>query len=212
MIKKLIPIGFTFLFFFGFFLSGCGPRHYTPQQLNNIGAKTVEGYVSLQSLGGFVLTDQAAQEISFRTGEMTQYIPEGYRSQKNDVVKVTFTETPTNSGEVKRTVLQLESLKVPDENRLPSEFIEGVLVSKYRSSFRYVTSFYLRTESDKDPYVIFISNSESKVIVDGKPVETAYFNFDKILNKKVQVNLSYRPILRGNAYIILATNLIVLEQ
>lgn len=187
-----------------FFIYGCaGPRHYTQDDLMRLNAKEVRGVVTKQSLGSFVLTDETGEEKTYRTGQVTQYIPVDYRSQEGDKVRLSIQEVWERSGRLKLTVLQLEALDVPEKNQFISKSFDGKIVSFGRSSISYIKSLLIKQAGEEEATVVYIS-SKTKVGLSGETYTSNQINWDKSLNEEVQVTLKRVPVRRGNGYIFVA--------
>ena len=70
-------------------LSACAPK-YSNEDLSKLNDKKITGTITKQSLGSFVLKDEEGKEKTYRTGQLTEYMPTDYRSSREDVVEVTF--------------------------------------------------------------------------------------------------------------------------
>jgi len=187
--------------------SGCTPRQYSPEDLQRLNAKKENGVVVQQSRGSFVLRTNAGEEAIYRTGELTQYIPEGYRSLKGDQVQVTYQEMWERSGKIKSAVLQLEAIFVPDENQPLSNPLEGVIVFVDRGSSQYAKAIYLKESNQEEALPLYFPTS-ARLIIGGKSISTENFNYDELIDKNAKITSTRKPILRGNGYIYVIDELI----
>lgn len=192
-------------------LAGCAPRRYTPEDLIWLRAKSIEGVVAKQSRGSFVLQEEAGQETTFRTGEMTQYIPEGYRSQQGDKVEVIYQEVQENPARVKLVVLQLKALTVAEQNKELANPIAGEFLGLGRGSMQYYRSFFLKIPQSSDPLHLYLVAS-TPIEWDGKtwtadslPAQT----WEDAAGYPIEVTARRLPILRGNAYIYEAVRIVL---
>lgn len=172
-------------------LVGCAPAQYSTEELSRRNAQQIEGVVTEQSRGSFVLKDTTGEEKIFRTGELTQYIPPDYRSLAGDTVRVTYQEVWEDSGKVKRAVLQLAPISIPDKNRPLTNPIQGEIVSVGKGSSRHSKSFLLKVPSHQDAIPIYIPF--------GSEAET--MSREDVIGAKVEVISRRVPIIRGNAYL-----------
>lgn len=173
-------------------LFGCAPAQYSAEELSQRKAQQIEGVVTEQSRGSFVLKDAAGEEKIFRTGQLTQYIPPDYRSLAGDTVRVTYQEVWEASGKAKRAVLQLAPLSIPDKNKPLSNPVQGKVVSIGKGSSRHSKSFLLKVPDRQDaiPFYIRSGNIEAESLVTEEVIGAAV----EIVSRRV-------PILRGNAYL-----------
>ncbi|MBE0596088.1 MAG: hypothetical protein IH614_02320 [Desulfuromonadales bacterium] len=192
-------------------LAGCAQPHYTAEDLLWLRAKTVEGVVSTQSRGSFGIKDAAGEETIFRTGELTQYLPENYRSQPGDRVEVAYQEVRENSGRVKLAVLQLKALTIADANMPPTNPLQGTFLDLGRGSMQYYRSFFLQPPAGEEPLQIYLVASTpiewdgQTWTADSLPHQT----WEEAIGYPVQVSVKRLPILRGNAYIYEASRLVL---
>lgn len=192
--------------------AGCAPN-YSSQDLNRMNAIETIGIVTEQSRGSFVLQQESGEERIFRTSQSTQYVPENFRSQKDDKVKVTFIEIMEHSGKIKSSVMKLEALEVAPQNIPPSEPIVGVILSTARGSSRHVTSILVEENDTENRYNIYVPSMSNVLKREGN---SSYLNVDKYQwynakGKKVAVKIKNTPILRGNGYVYEAVELILLK-
>ena len=209
MKKNIVSLATTFLLCI---LTACAPPHYAPADLAAANAQTVQGQVVKQSLGSFVLADADGAEKIYRTGELTEYIPVGYRSQQGDTVRVAYTEVWESSGRAKLAVMQLEALNVPDANRAPAGPVEGEIVSFGKGSLSYMRSFFLRTAGREDALPVYVHDLNTSVdLAEMDKVLTAggldAERWDTMLGKQFSVTMKRMPILRGNGYIYVAESI-----
>lgn len=217
MRKALVLKGICSLLFV-FALVSCAPAQYSAADLARLGAKTVEGVVTKQSRGSFVLKDGSGTEKTYRTGQLTQYIPVDYHSQQGDKVRVVFQESWERSGDMKLAVLQLAAVKVAEQNRQLPNPIEGKVVAAGRGSSRYTASLLLKMPGRQNALPIYVS-SKTKFEVHGglktlEPINGYLYaadNFDvnTIVGEKARVTAKRIAILRGNAYIYVAERVVV---
>jgi len=184
---KLLPLMMGFIL-----LVSCGHPQYRPEDLAARDGKEIRGVVSKQGRGTFLLAGQDGVENKYCTGEMTQYLPEDYRSQEGDSVRVVFTESWENTGKLKRTVLQLEAVSIPEKN-LARQEIAGEIVAVGRGSARHSRSISVKSPADAEALPIYIPFYT--------PVDTMLTANRDLVGKKVKVNLRRIPIYRGNGYI-----------
>lgn len=183
-------------------IASCSPANYSAQDLERLQAKSVYGEITTQSRGSFSLTDKSGDKKTYRTGERTQYIPQNYRSQKDDSVRISFREIRESSGRVKLVVLQLESINIPEKNMAPGKPLKGVIVSVERGSTRHAKSFFLKVDSSENAYRVYIpTGSKANISVDGKPLDTVNSRWEELVGKKTEIKVVHAPILRGNGYI-----------
>lgn len=193
-------------------LAACAPPHYTSADLATANARTVKGLVSKQSLGSFVLADADGNETIFRTGELTEYIPDGYRSLQGDTVRVTYTEVWESSGRAKLAVMQLEAINVPEANRAPTGPVAGEIVSFGKGSLSYMRSFYLRTAEREDALPVYVHDLNTSVDLAEMDKVTpagglATERWDDMIGKHFLVKMERMPVLRGNGYIYVAKSI-----
>ncbi|MBN1141348.1 MAG: hypothetical protein JXB25_06085 [Deltaproteobacteria bacterium] len=181
---------------------GCGPARYDKEDLANQKVKEVRGVITKQSRGSFVLRDDQEKEITFRTGECTQYIPENYRSQMGDRVRVTFQEVCGRSDPAKKilAVLQLEAVEIPDYNQPLPNPIEGEVLRVRRGSSVHSRSLVLKRPDAEKPLIVYVHN-RAEIRIRGDLEEAATFNLESLVGKKLRVTAKPVPIFRGNAYI-----------
>lgn len=189
--------GRVFLLLVSLGIVSCGLPQYTAYDLEAKGAKEIQGVVSKEGRGTFLLTDSTGVENKYCTGQMTQYIPPDYRSQEGDTVRVAFSESIERSGKTKRTVLQLESVAIPEKNKaLPH--ISGEIVSTGRGSSRHSLSIVLRDIDGNDSFPIYIRAPSAA---------NSMLNYrEDLVGKEISVDLRRVPIFRGNAYIYETVN------
>lgn len=194
--KFLLPL-FLFLF-----LPACAPPHYTAADLATQNARYTEGTVVKQSRGSFILRDNAGAERTFRTGQLTQYIPENYRSLEGDRVKVSYKEIWESSGLAKLAVLQLQSLAVAPQNRPLENPLTGTIVGVGRGSSSHVASLIIRPQNSPSAVQVYLLFN-GKVLL-GKD---SFFGSDpnpswsRLVGYTAETNVERVPILRGNGYI-----------
>lgn len=183
-------------------LLGACAAHYSAADLAARNARFTEGTVVKQSLGSFILKDQAGKEILFHTGQLTQYIPEGYRSLKGDTVKVAYQEVSPSYGRVKRAVLQLQSLHVAAQNLPPSKPLCGKIVAIGRGSANHSVSILIKP-ADSDLAVPVYLFFNCKITLNSKPffTGTADPEWRRLQGYSATVKLERIPVLRGNGYI-----------
>lgn len=192
------------------FLSSCAPAKYTEADLTAQYARFTEGIVVKQSLGSFILKDQAGEEMLFRTGELTQYIPENYRSLKGDTVKVAYKEIRQTYGREKRAVLQLHSVTVAPQNLPLANPLTGKIVDIGRGSMTHFASIIVKPDNSDLVFQVYILVN-SKVMLDDKP----FFNgtvdpeWSRLKGYFAKVEVERVPVLRGNGYIYQTSNIVV---
>ena len=173
-------------------LLGCAPTQYSEEELSQRNAQQIEGVITEQSRGSFVLKDAQGEEKIFRTGELTQYIPPDYRSLADDTVRVTYQEVWENSGKAKRAVLQLAPISIPDQNKALLNPIQGEIVGLGKGSSRHSKSFLVKVPGQQDAMLIYIPFGN---------IEVNSMLTEDIIGAKVEIVSKRVPILRGNAYI-----------
>lgn len=198
MIKILNLIVFLIVFLPIF--SGCVPRQYSPEDLQHLNAKKENGVVIQQSRGSFALITSTGEETTYRTGELTQYIPENYRSQEGDRVQVTYQEIWERSGRIKYAVLQLGAISVPDENKALANPLSGIIVSVNRGSAQYAKTILLKLPNREEALPLYVSPN-TDLIIDGNIIPTENYNFAGLIDRNARIISSRKPIFRGNAYI-----------
>lgn len=178
-------------------LSACAPAIYTETQLAERGARNVTGVVVKQSRGSFVLRTDAGTEATYRTGEMTQYLPADFRSQEGDRVRVAYREVLERSGRIKLEVLQLEAVVIAEKNRQLPNPIVGSVVLIGPGSMKYARLISVRYAEGAEPLSIFIPNEFTAVSREGQEVTISDWN--SLVGTEVAVTAQRVPILRGNA-------------
>jgi len=191
-----------------FSLAACTPSQYSAADLARLDAKEVKGMVTKQSRGSFILKDRTGEERTYRTGQLTQYIPVDYRSQKGDEVRVVFQKVWERSGHLKLAVLQLAVLKVAEQNKKLPNPITGTLVATGRGSVKYAASILLKMPGKTDALPIYVPWTV-KIEAEGQSKGMNDFNLKRIVGKKVQVIADRTPISRGNAYIYVANRIVM---
>lgn len=179
---------------------GCVPRQYSQEDLASRGAKDVQGVVTKQSRGSFVLKDDFGGEQIYRTGELTQYIPVDYRSLEGDQVRVVFEEVWERSGRLKLAVLQLELVELAEENQPLASPVTGEIVAVDRGSAKFVKSILLKIADMEEALPIYVS-PQAIIQLDGETRSAEEFAFENLVGRKVSVSAEREPIFRGNAYI-----------
>lgn len=178
-------------------LAACAPAVYTDAQLAARGAKEVSGVVVKQSRGSFVLRTDDGREATYRTGEMTQYLPVEFRSQEADRVRVAYRDVLERSGRTKFEVLQLEALEIAERNRQLPNPIVGPIVLLGPGSMKYSRLIAVRYAEGAEPLSIFIPIDFAATFEGGKQVTID--DWDKLVGREVAVTAERVPILRGNA-------------
>jgi hypothetical protein len=133
---------------------------------------------------------------------LTQYIPLNYRSLAGDTVRVTYQEVWEDSGKVKRAVLQLAPISIPDTNKPLSNPVQGEIVGVGKGSSRHSKSFLLKVPDRQDAipiYIPFGSEAES-------------LSREDVVGAKVEISSRRVPIIRGNAYLYEAEKVSVVGQ
>jgi hypothetical protein len=190
-------------------LFGCAPVEYSAQDLALRGAKQIEGVVTKQSRGSFVLKDTAGEEKTFRTGELTQYMPPDYRSLDGDTVRVAYAESFQNSGKLKRSVLQLAPIHIPDKNKQLPNPIRGEIVRVGKGSAQHWNSLLVQIPGREDALPIYNPSYASIPIeINGKPGPLPA----EIVGKHAEVIARRIPILRGNSYLYEAEKIAIFDQ
>jgi hypothetical protein len=144
-------------------LLGCAPAQYSAEELSQRNAQHIEGVITEQSRGSFVLKDTEGEEKIFRTGELTQYMPPVYRSLEGDTVRVTYQEVWENSGKAKRAVLQLAPIVIPDKNKPLPNPIQGEIVGLGKGSSRHSKSLLVKVPGEQDAILIYIPFGNTEV-------------------------------------------------
>ena len=188
-------------------LAACAPPVYTPERLRQIGALELRGAVSQQSRGSFVLKADDGSETIFRTGEMTQYLPENYRSQQDDVVRVAYHEVLERSGRVKHEVLQLEAIAVAAKNRQLPNPIVGTLVAVGPGGFNFSRQIAVRYSPEAEPVAIYLPGLDLIVLRKGK--ETSVSDWKELIGSEVAVTARRIPIVRGNALLYVGEKIVL---
>ena len=189
-------------------LTACAPPQYSAADLASLQAKEVRGVVTKQSRGSFILKDSGGKEETYRTGQLTQYMPVEYRSQEGDEVRVAFKESLENTGRLKRSVLQLEALEVAPRNKQLANPIDGEVVATGHGSALYPSSFLLKRAGEEDSMPVYVA-MQAKIVVDGKETQVVDgFSFSRLVGKQVKVTAERLPIFRGNAYIYVAQRIV----
>ena len=181
---------------------GCGPARYDKADLADPKVKEIRGVVIKQSLGSIVLQDDGGMEKTLRTGECTQYIPDDYRSQQGDRVRVAFREVVGRSDVTKKifAVLQLEALEIPDYNQPLPNPIEGVVLRYKYGSASHFRKMFIKLTGSEDEIPIYI-HVKAEINDHGKQWEVNSSGLNKLIGKMVQVDGKRIPIARGNGYI-----------
>ncbi len=194
-----------------FALAACAPPQYSAADLARLEAKQISGVVTKQSLGSFVLTEDSGTEMTFRTGQLTQYLPGDYRSLAGDRVRVAYQESWERSGRMKLSVLQLEAVEIAPANRPPTAPLGGEVVAAGRGSALYASSFLLKLPGAEEAVPIYVS-AATKIVADGVDTAAEGFDFGQIVGKKAQVTVERIPVVRGNGYILVARRLVVNQR
>jgi hypothetical protein len=189
-------------------LAACIPA-YTPEYLQQIGAKEDSGLVVKQSHGSFVLKTENGTETIFRTGQMTQYLPAKYRSGQGDSVRVAYHDVLERSGRVKHEVLQLEAITIAEQNRQLPNPIVGTVVATGHGSIDYSVRIAVRYRDDAEPLPIYLPISTVSVTRDGQPAAIAFWS--SLVGSQVSVVAERIPIRRGNALIYVAKSIDVIS-
>jgi hypothetical protein len=188
--------------FLSVLLSACAAPHYRPADLANRNAKEVKGVVATQGRAIFMLTEDGGETNKYCTGEMTEYLPSGFRSQEGDQVRVVFVESWEKNGKLKRTVLQLEALGVAPGNEGLTE-ITGELISIGYGSFLYGKRVMVRQEGAQEAMVVYVKSSS--------PVAPLLESRRDLVGRKIKIELQRVPIYRGNGYVYEAAQLQIVE-
>lgn len=187
---------------------GCVKRDYSPADLKTLDAKKDRGIVIEQSLGSFILMNDSGKETLYRTGELTQYIPLGYRSQKDDQVRVVYQEIWESSGRVKKAVLQLEALTVPEKNKQLSSPVQGQILGVGRGSMRFSNVLLIKTSGNEEAIPLYVSRSTT--VKSSKKTDLAEkLDLRSYTEKSAEVFFRREPIFRGNAYIYVAEEIVI---
>jgi len=202
--KSLLAGWALFSLLFG--LLSCAPPHYSAEALAARHAQTSSGVVVKQSRGSFILREATGEEILFRTGELTEYIPPDYRSQQGDDVSVTYEEVRERSGRAKLAVLQLESLQVAAANLPLASPLTGTVVGIGKGSYRHAVSLLVRPQGAETTVQVYIPRNcpvtlDRGVFFDG----TTDPGWSRLTGSTAEIALERVPIYRGNAYLYQAT-------
>jgi hypothetical protein len=193
---------------FLFTLLGCAPVEYSAQDLAQRGAKQVEGVVTKQSRGSFVLKDTAGEEKIFRTGELTQYMPPDYRSLDGDTVRVTYEESFQDSGKLKRSVLQLAPMHIPDKNKQWPNPIRGEIIRVGKGSVQHSNSLLMQLPGQQDATPIYIPFDKVLIEINGKPGALPA----EVTGKRAEITARRIPIYRGNGYLYEAEKITITDN
>lgn len=183
-------------------LNACAAPHYRPEDLSGRKAREVKGMVARQGRATFMLAEEGGGENKYCTGEMTEYLPAGFRSQDGDRVRVVFVESWENNGKLKRTVLQLEALGLAPGNEGLAE-ITGELLSTGFGSYLYSKRLMVRREGAEEAMVVYVKSSS--------PVAALLEARRDLVGRQVRIELKREPIYRGNGYVYEAAHLQVIE-
>lgn len=188
-------------------LAACAPAAYTPERLSQLGALEINGVVVKQSRGSFALRDDDGNERTFRTGEMTQYLPADYRSQEADRVRVAYQEVLGSSGRFRYVVLQLEALAVAEQNRQLPNPIVGTIVATRAGSISYARLIAVRYAETAEPLPIYLPLDGLVVLVGERPELIS--DWDQQVGRQVSITAERIPILRGNGLIYVAKKVVL---
>ncbi len=189
-------------------LFGWAPVVSSAQDLAQRGAKQIEGVVTKQSRGSFILKDAAGEEKTFRIGKRTQYLPADYRSLDGDTVRVGYVESFGNTGKLKRSVLQIAPIAIADKNQPLPNPIRGEIVRYGKASSHYWDSLLVQIPGQEDAIIIYLPNDTIPIEINGKPGTLP----GKVAGKRAEIVARRIPIKRGNAYLYEAEKVAITDQ
>lgn len=195
-----------------FVLAGCASRpKYSATDLEAIKTEQAFGIVTKQGTGRFSLKDNWSGQIHFfHTGGITQYIPEGYRSQAGDEVRVVYTKVMrsdyNNEGSpFMNKVYQVYSVTVAPQNKIPEMPMKGkvILIGRGSPSLNSSASFVMELYGDARTFRVYLPKSLIGTIPGGA---------NGLLDRNVEVVARRVPNLRLNCYHYVAEKVTLIDD
>ncbi|MBE0598309.1 MAG: hypothetical protein IH614_13660, partial [Desulfuromonadales bacterium] len=181
-------------------LFGCSPPvHYTAEELADRGVNWEQGVVTEQTQWKLTLLTESSALKTFETSGATQYLPESYRSMIGDVIRVAYQGIWLESGRVRLSVLQLQSVEVPDKNSALPGHVFGRVVGLGQRSAVYGVPVLLQVEGSDFAIPVYLPDNQ-KILFNQGPFARDSGELGVLVGNRAEVTMRRIPAVKGNSY------------